>query len=74
MEREIKTFRGEKIDVVKEFNRFRSETDMMLYENGFFKLYPANKFDNLVLLSLMNTKCWEYWTDILEESFWLEED
>jgi hypothetical protein len=74
VDREIRILNNEKIDYLKDYKRFISETDIMLFENGFFKLYPGNRFDNLVLISLMNTDCWDFWVEILEESFGIEEE
>jgi hypothetical protein len=72
--REINIRKNEEIDYYSDYNRFISETDDMLFENGFYKLYPGNRFDNLVMISLMNTDCWGFWETILEASFGFDYD
>jgi hypothetical protein len=72
--REINLRKNIAIDYYADYNRFISETDDMLFENGFYKLYPGNRFDNLVMISLMNTDCWGFWETILEASFGFDYD
>jgi hypothetical protein len=73
IEREIKIEKKEPIDYYEDYERFVNETDIMLFKNGFFKLYPGNRFDNLILISLMNADCWNFWKDVLDESFGFDE-
>ncbi|OSA92127.1 UNVERIFIED_ORG: hypothetical protein B2H95_05645 [Clostridium botulinum] len=48
---------------------FREITDEMLLKNGMGELYIPNKFDNLILLSLCKKYSYEYFSNIIENSF-----
>lgn len=48
---------------------FREITDAMLLKNGMGQLYIPNRFDNLILLSLCSERPYEYFSDVIEDSF-----
>ena len=48
---------------------FLDECDNMLSRCGMAKLYAANRFDNLVLISLVSSKPYEMFEQIIENSF-----
>lgn len=57
-----------------DYNTFKYECDDMLVRCGFSKLYPANRFENLVLLSLLASNPFEMFETIIEYSFFSEPD
>lgn len=57
---------------VKEYRRFVEECDAMLLRCGMTKLYPANRFENLILLSLLADNPYEVFEQIIDESFFDE--
>ena len=44
----------------------------MLVRCGMSKLYPANRFENLILISLVSSNPFEMFEDIIEASFFNE--
>ncbi len=48
---------------------FLNQCNDMLVRCGMAKLYPANRFDNLVLISLVSSKPYEMFGQIIENSF-----
>lgn len=48
---------------------FREECDDMLMRCGMSRLYAANRFENLVMLSLLSSDPFEMFEDIIENSF-----
>lgn len=48
------------------------ECNDMLMRCGFSRLYPGNRFENLILLSLLSSKPYEMFENILEYSFFNE--
>jgi hypothetical protein len=48
---------------------FLDDCDSMLSRCGMAKLYAANRFDNLVLISLVSSKPYEMFEQIIENSF-----
>lgn len=51
---------------------FREIIDAMLLKNGMGQLYIPNRFDNLILLSLCSERAYEYFSDVIEDSFPIE--
>lgn len=51
---------------------FMAECNDMLIRCGMSKLYPANRFENLILISLFSTNPFEMFESIIEESFIVE--
>ena len=51
------------------FETFREETNAMLNECGMSGLYALNKFDNLVMLAFWAYRPFEFFGDIIYESF-----
>lgn len=54
---------------VQSMLHFREVTDNMLLKNGMGELYLPNKFDNFILLSLCFKEPYEYFSDVIEDSF-----
>lgn len=57
---------------VQNMLHFRKITDIMLLKNGMGELYIPNRFDNLILLSLCLERPYEYFSDVIEDSFPIE--
>lgn len=57
-----------------DYNTFRYECNDMLVRCGFSRLYPANRFENLVMLSLLASNPFEMFETIIEYSFLNEPD
>lgn len=51
---------------------FIDECNDMLLRCGFSRLYPGNRFENLIMLSLLSSKPYEMFENILEYSFFNE--
>ena len=51
---------------------FIDECNDMLMRCGFSRLYPGNRFENLILLSLLSSRPYEMFENILEYSFFNE--
>lgn len=51
---------------------FIDECNDMLMRCGFSRLYPGNRFENLILLSLLSSNPYEMYENILEYSFFNE--
>ncbi len=51
---------------------FIDECNDMLLRCGFSRLYPGNRFENLIMLSLISSKPYEMFENILEYSFFNE--
>jgi hypothetical protein len=58
----------------KHSNMFINECNNMLVRCGMSRLYPANRFDNLILLSLYADNPYEFFDIIIENSFIYEAD
>lgn len=58
---------------IENMKLFREEMDDILREAAMGKLYVPNRFDNFILLSLCYDNPLEYFTDLIEESFYEEE-
>lgn len=52
----------------KDYNTFIDECNEMLMRCGMSKLYPANRFENLIMLSLVSENPFEMFEDIIENS------
>lgn len=52
-----------------DYRVFMDECNAMLLRCGMSKLYPANRFENLILLSLVSSNPFEMFEDIIEYSF-----
>lgn len=55
-----------------EYLGFKEECDDMLLRCGMSRLYAANRFENLILLSLLSSRPFEMFEDIIENSFFNE--
>ncbi len=55
-----------------DYRVFMDECNEMLVRCGMSKLYPANRFENLILLSLVSSNPFEMFEDIIESSFFNE--
>ena len=51
---------------------FIDECNAMLMRCGMSRLYPANRFENLILLSLLSSKPFDMFGNIIEYSFFNE--
>lgn len=56
----------------KDYWIFIDKCNEMLMRCGFSRLYPGNRFENLILLSLLSSKPYEMFENILEYSFFNE--
>jgi len=52
-----------------DYRVFMDECNEMLIRCGMSKLYPANRFENLILISLVSSNPFEMFEDIIEASF-----
>lgn len=52
-----------------DYRVFMDECNEMLVRCGMSKLYPANRFENLILISLVSSNPFEMFEDIIEASF-----
>lgn len=57
---------------VLDYRVFMDECNEMLVRCGMSKLYPANRFENLILISLVSSNPFEMFEDIIEASFFNE--
>lgn len=55
-----------------DYRVFMDECNEMLVRCGMSKLYPANRFENLILISLVSSNPFEMFEDIIEASFFNE--
>lgn len=55
-----------------DYRVFMDECNEMLVRCGTSKLYPANRFENLILISLVSSNPFEMFEDIIEASFFNE--
>lgn len=55
-----------------DYRVFMDECNEMLARCGMSKLYPANRFENLILISLVSSNPFEMFEDIIEASFFNE--
>lgn len=55
-----------------DYQVFIDECNDMLLRCGMSKLYPANRFENLILISLVSSNPFEMFEDIIEYSFFNE--
>ncbi|MBR4881601.1 MAG: hypothetical protein IKU19_06675, partial [Clostridia bacterium] len=55
-----------------DYNIFMDECNDMLLRCGMSRLYPANRFENLILISLVSSNPFEMFEDIIEASFFNE--
>lgn len=55
-----------------DYRVFMDECNDMLVRCGMSKLYPANRFENLILISLVSSNPFEMFEDIIEASFFNE--
>lgn len=55
-----------------DYRVFMDECNEMLMRCGMSRLYPANRFENLILISLVSSNPFEMFEDIIEESFFNE--
>ena len=56
----------------KDYGIFMDECNDMLLRCGMSRLYPANRFENLILLSLLSSNPFEMFENIIEASFFNE--
>lgn len=56
----------------KDYVIFTDECNDMLFRCGMSRLYPANRFENLILLSLVSSNPFEMFENIIEASFFNE--
>lgn len=55
-----------------DYRVFMDECNEMLVRCGMSRLYPANRFENLILISLVSSNPFEMFEDIIEASFFNE--
>lgn len=55
-----------------DYRVFMDDCNEMLVRCGMSKLYPANLFENLILISLVSLNPFEMFEDIIEASFFNE--
>ena len=55
-----------------DYKIFMAECNEMLLRCGMSRLYPANRFENLILLSLVSARPFEMFEAIIDESFYNE--
>lgn len=55
-----------------DYRVFMDECNEMLARCGMSRLYPANRFENLILISLVSSNPFEMFEDIIEASFFNE--
>ena len=55
-----------------DYRVFMDECNEILVRCGMSKLYPANRFENLILISLVSSNPFEMFEDIIEASFFNE--
>lgn len=75
IKRDIQIFRYIKsdslgINYLADYDTFINETNDILFANGFGVLYPGNRFDNLVMISVMCTFSWDFFESVLRRSFY----